>query len=59
MNLTITDVNVTIRTNKWFFNVFGMILSAAVVECYSCYCEEHGELYDRADFVDILTHELM
>jgi hypothetical protein len=60
----LTDVGINIRTRKWYVNVFCMIFSAAVVEMYSCYCEEFGEImegeyFSRDDAIQILLHELM
>jgi hypothetical protein len=54
----LTDINVKIQTRKWYFNVFCMILSAAVVEMHSCYTEEHGEeTFSRDEAVRRLINE--
>jgi len=54
----LTDIGISIRTNKWYLNVFCMILSAAVVEAYSCYTEENtGEKLSRDHFLRRLMNE--
>jgi hypothetical protein len=39
----LTGIGINIRTRKWYLNVFCMILSAAIVETYHCFQEEHGD----------------